>query len=63
MIKIEIGEIYFSVGPLQVSGIEMWKYSNDRFDISREEIGNMFKTKEEAEDFKKMLIHLKNNKR
>jgi len=48
MFKPKIGETYFSVGPLQHSGIEQWEWTNDRYDRSRALIGNVFDTKDKA---------------
>jgi len=55
----QLGEIYYSVGPLQHSGIERWEWTNDRYDKSRLELGNVFKTIEEAEAFKQQIMDLK----
>ncbi len=42
-------DTYYSVGPLQENGIEKWKYTGDRYDDSREALGNMFSTEKEAQ--------------
>ena len=52
----EIGKTYYCVGPLQKNGIEKWRFSNDKYDLSRLEIGNLFETEEEAIAFKQQLI-------
>ena len=54
-----IADTYYSVGPLQRGGIEEWVFTNDKYDKSRLEIGNVFKTREEAEAFKQTLINIK----
>ncbi len=59
---MKIGDTYYSVGPLQHSGIEEWTFTNDKYDRSRLEIGNIFETIEEAEAFKQHLINFKENK-
>lgn len=51
------GDIYYSVGPLQIGLIEEWQVTGDRFDLNRGKMGNMFKTQEEAQRF---LDYLKN---
>ena len=61
-ISYEIGKVYYSVGPLQLGGIEKWTFSNDRYDKSRLEIGNIFETLEEAQELKKILINMKESK-
>ncbi len=53
---IEYGETYYSVGPLQINGIEKWHFTADKYDRSRLEIGNVFKTEEEALKFKTFLM-------
>jgi len=55
----ELGKEYYSVGPLQKDGIEKWRFSNDKYDLSRLEIGNLFETEEEAINFKRKLIKMK----
>ena len=45
----ENGDTYYSIGALQnVNGVEKWTYTGDRYDIIRQSLGIMFKTKEEA---------------
>lgn len=62
MLVFNFGDRYYSVGPLQGDGIEKWTFSMDRYDASRAEIGNMFKTREEALAFKEVLITINNYK-
>ena len=53
---IQLGNIYYSVGPLQnTHSIEEWVYSDDKYDHSRLSIGNVFNTKEEARKFKEYI--------
>jgi hypothetical protein len=49
------GDTYYSVGALQVKGIEQWQFTGDRFDANRVLMKNMFKTPEDAE---KLLKHM-----
>jgi hypothetical protein len=56
-----LGKVYYSVGALSKSGdcIEEWKFSNDRYDKMRMELGLLFETREEAEAMKEKIIALK----
>ena len=61
MYKPEIGDVYYSVGPLQnIQGLERWTYSDDVYDNNRKESGNCFETLEEAKKFKKYMQEYKN---
>jgi len=57
----ELGKKYYSVGALSKTGdcIEEWKFSNDRYDQMRMELGLLFETREEAEAMKQKIIALK----
>ena len=57
MFEPKIGETYFSVGPLQHSGIEFWEWTNDRYDRSRALIGNVFQTKDKAIEASVVIEH------
>ncbi len=60
--KLEIGDPYFSVGMLQnKSGIEEWKFTNDRFDRLRNSINNIFLSKEDAQNFLKYMKEYRGN--
>jgi len=48
MITPTLDSTYYSVGPLQHSGIEQWTWTNDRYDRSRLSLGNIFSSPEEA---------------
>mgnify|MGYP006935322344 CR=1 FL=1 len=54
----EIGKEYYSVGALGEGGIEQWKFSNDRYDQRRMELGILFETRSEALHFKDQLIKI-----
>ena len=49
------GDTYYSVGALQVKGIEQWEFTGDRFDTNRVLMKNMFKTPEEAHELLKYI--------
>jgi len=56
MYFINKGDYYFCVGPLQSNnGLEKWKYTGDRYDKARAEVGNMFSTINEAREFKEYM--------
>lgn len=48
---VNLGDVYYSVGPLQHGCIEEWEYTNDRYDRSRLVANNVYPTKEQAEAF------------
>lgn len=60
----EFGKTYYSVGALSKThdGIEEWRFTNDRYDQMRLELGIVFETRQEAEKFKEFLKGLKNER-
>ena len=56
-VNFEVGDVYYSVGPLQFGQVEEWEFTGDIYDIKRAKINNMFKTSDEAQHF---LDYIKN---